>query len=128
MPGSCLIYKPLVIQYNDLCFNKGVFMKTKDVIEFFGGYQQTALALDVWVSSIYHWGDEPPALRQYHIEIVTGGKLKANKTLSTGGRRERKFKPMTKEQHDKMVEFKKKLQAFKDFEKSQKKEVKNESI
>lgn len=100
-------------------------MKTQEVIDFFGGYQQTALALDIWVSSIYHWDEEPPALRQYHIEIVTGGKLKANRKLSTGGRRQRKFKAMTKAEHDKMLEFKKTLNAFKEFEKNQKKEGKS---
>ncbi len=54
-------------------------MKTKDVIEHFGGYRQAAEALGITTQAIYRWGDEVPAMRQPHIQIVTKGKLKMSK-------------------------------------------------
>jgi hypothetical protein len=54
-------------------------MKTQDVIDHFGGVRQAAEALGVTTQAIYRWGDEVPAMRQPHIQIVTKGKLKMSK-------------------------------------------------
>lgn len=54
-------------------------MKTAEVLEHFGGVRQTAEALGISTQAIYSWGDEVPALRQPHIQVVTSGKLKMSK-------------------------------------------------
>lgn len=54
-------------------------MKTKDVLEFFGGARQTAEALGLSASAVYLWGEEVPRTRQAHIELVSKGRLKKDK-------------------------------------------------
>lgn len=54
-------------------------MTTLEVLEFFKGYRQTGQALKMWPNSIYTWGKEPPLMRQYQIEVLTKGKLKARR-------------------------------------------------
>lgn len=54
-------------------------MKTKDVTDHFGGVRQAAEALGVTTQAIYAWGEDVPAMRQPHIQIVTKGKLKMSK-------------------------------------------------
>lgn len=54
-------------------------MKTAEVIKHFGGVRQAAEALGVTTQAIYAWGDDVPAMRQPHIQIVTKGKLKMSK-------------------------------------------------
>lgn len=58
-------------------------MKTKDVIEHFGSVRSVADALGIKaVQSVYDWGDAPPLGRQYQIQLLTKGKLKANQSDS----------------------------------------------
>ena len=52
-------------------------MKTQDAIEYFGGVKKLADALGVWPQVIYQWAEEPPAGRQYELEVKTSGALKA---------------------------------------------------
>lgn len=54
-------------------------MKTKDVLEYFGSVRIAAKALDICTATIYQWGEYPPIARQYHIELITNGNLKAEK-------------------------------------------------
>lgn len=54
-------------------------MKTADVVEHFGGVRQAAEALGISTQAIYGWGEEVPAMRQPHIQVVTKGKLKMSK-------------------------------------------------
>lgn len=54
-------------------------MTTKEAIDYFGGVKALAQALDIWPTGISRWGKSPPMLRQYEIEKITGGKLKADK-------------------------------------------------
>lgn len=54
-------------------------MKTKDVVEHFGGVRKAADALGISTQAIYSWGDEVPIMRQPHIQIVTGGRLKMDR-------------------------------------------------
>lgn len=54
-------------------------MKTQDVIDFFGSREKVAEALGIEsVSSISHWKEHVPLLRQYQIEVLTKGALKAS--------------------------------------------------
>lgn len=53
-------------------------MKTADAIQFFGGKKiDLAKAIGVSPSAITQWGDDVPVLRQYQIERLSKGKLKA---------------------------------------------------
>lgn len=54
-------------------------MKTAEVIKHFGGVRQAAEALGISTQAIYGWGEDVPAMRQPHIQIVTNGKLKMSK-------------------------------------------------
>jgi hypothetical protein len=56
-------------------------MKTKDVLDYFGGVRETAKALDLSVAAVYLWKEEVPKTRQAHIEAVTKGKLKREKPV-----------------------------------------------
>lgn len=53
-------------------------MKTQEAIQHFGGRKiDLAKAIGVSPSAITQWGEVPPMLRQFQIERITGGKLKA---------------------------------------------------
>lgn len=54
-------------------------MKTAAVVEHFGGVRQAAEALGISTQAIYSWGEDVPAMRQPHIQILTKGKLKMSK-------------------------------------------------
>lgn len=61
-------------------------MKTSEVFEYFGSVKATAEKLGIRaVQSVYDWGDEPPELRQYQIQIVTRGRLRARRPESVVG-------------------------------------------
>lgn len=51
---------------------------TKDeVIRHFGSVSATARALGIRQPSVTNWGEYPPADRQLQIQVLTGGKLRA---------------------------------------------------
>ena len=53
-------------------------MKTDDAIKFFGGKKiELAKALGLSPSAITQWGETVPELRQFQLERLTKGKLKA---------------------------------------------------
>lgn len=52
-------------------------MKTKDVISFFQTPSNAARALGITRQAVNSWGKYPPLGRQFQIELLTGGKLKA---------------------------------------------------
>ena len=56
-------------------------MKASEVIEYFGSQTEAAKAIEVSIPSVWAWvaNDSVPMLRQYQIEIMTKGKLKADK-------------------------------------------------
>ena len=55
-------------------------MKTRDVIDYFGSREKVAEVLGgIDVSAISHWGENVPFLRQYQIEVLSGGDLKARR-------------------------------------------------
>lgn len=55
-------------------------MTTKEAIDHFGGIKKLADALGIWAQGVYEWGEEPPMLRQYELEVKTKGVLKARTT------------------------------------------------
>jgi hypothetical protein len=57
----------------------GVTMTKKQVFDHFGGARKVAETLGIATASVYQWGDRVPLLRQYQIEKMTKGKLKAAK-------------------------------------------------
>jgi hypothetical protein len=53
-------------------------MTTADAIQHFGSIKDLANAIGIWPHGIYRWGERPPMLRQYQIERLTAGELKAD--------------------------------------------------
>ncbi len=53
-------------------------MTTQDVLDYFETQAAIAKALDISQSAVSQWGDRPPMLRQYQIQIVTQGGLRAD--------------------------------------------------
>ncbi len=53
-------------------------MTTKDAIAYYGGIKELAAALGIWPHPIYRWKDSPPELRQYQLERLSNGELKAD--------------------------------------------------
>lgn len=54
-------------------------MTTNQAVRYFGGKKELASALDIWPHNIARWGRRPPLKRQYELEIMTGGALKADR-------------------------------------------------
>ncbi len=52
-------------------------MTTKEAIDYYGSIKKLADALGIWPHPIYRWKEHPPKLRQFEIERLTDGKLKA---------------------------------------------------
>lgn len=61
-------------------------MKTADVVAHFGGIAPLAKALGVKTQAISQWKEKVPELRSYQIEVLTGGKLKADQHNTVQGR------------------------------------------
>ena len=59
--------------------NRGNKMTTMEAIQHFGGKKALARALDVWPHAIGRWGERPPMARQFELEVITNGELKADR-------------------------------------------------
>lgn len=60
-------------------------MKTSEAIAFYGGnVSALARALDCDQSTPYSWGEYPPLGRQYQLQELTGGLLKAEPRKGKG--------------------------------------------
>jgi DNA-binding transcriptional regulator YdaS (Cro superfamily) len=57
-------------------------MKTQDAIDLFGSGRAVAHALGITPAAVYQWGDYVPLARQFELQRITRGKLRA-----TGGPR-----------------------------------------
>ncbi|WP_421169187.1 Cro/CI family transcriptional regulator [Aeromonas dhakensis] len=53
-------------------------MKTELAVDYFGTKAAIADALGIKKSAVSQWGDTIPKGRAYQIEVLTGGKLKAD--------------------------------------------------
>lgn len=54
-------------------------MNRADAINHFNGIAPLAKALGITYEAVRQWGEEIPELRQYQLELVTNGQLKADK-------------------------------------------------
>ena len=54
-------------------------MTTADVLEYFGSATKAAAELGITAQAVQAWGDTPPKGRQFEIQVLTKGKLKADK-------------------------------------------------
>lgn len=54
-------------------------MKTKDAIQHFGSVKALASALNISKQAVYKWGEFVDPLRQFQIEVLTRGKIKADR-------------------------------------------------
>jgi transcriptional repressor of cell division inhibition gene dicB len=61
-----------------LNFTQGKKMTTDEAIAYFGDRKQMAQALGIGLHGTYRWGDHPPKLRQFEIERLSDGELKAD--------------------------------------------------
>jgi hypothetical protein len=58
-------------------------MKTQDAIQFFGSQENLRTVLKIKSrQTIRSWGDFPPDGRQYQIEVVTNGALRAERPIT----------------------------------------------
>lgn len=53
-------------------------MTTKEASTHYGSQLALARALGIWPTAVSQWGESPPQLRQYQIQCITEGKLKAD--------------------------------------------------
>jgi hypothetical protein len=53
-------------------------MTKADIVQHFGGVTAAAKALKTNRQTVQRWRDKVPLGRQYEIQILTGGKLRAN--------------------------------------------------
>lgn len=59
-------------------------MTKADVVAHFETQARVAKALGIRQSSVAVWGEYPPLLRQYQIEVLTQGLLKAERSGESG--------------------------------------------
>lgn len=72
----------MLTAYFSVCLNwlmitRGREMKTEDAAKWFGGKRKMADALGISPSAVTQWGDTVPEVRQYQIQVLSKGKLKA---------------------------------------------------
>ncbi|WP_323951406.1 Cro/CI family transcriptional regulator [Aeromonas veronii] len=60
-------------------------MQKSEVIEHFGTVTATAKALGISHVAVSKWAEQIPKGRAYQIEVLTGGKLKAEQTQTAQG-------------------------------------------
>ena len=53
-------------------------MTTKEAAAHYGSQLAIARALGIWPTAVSQWGESPPLLRQYQIQCLTEGALKAD--------------------------------------------------
>ena len=61
-------------------------MKKEDAITYFGSAAELARSLNISEPAVSRWGDTIPKGRAYQIEVLTGGKLKADQHHTAQGR------------------------------------------
>ncbi|PTS80436.1 Cro/Cl family transcriptional regulator [Aeromonas sp. HMWF036] len=61
-------------------------MKKEDAINYFGSAAELARSLNISEPAVSRWGDTIPKGRAYQIEVLTGGKLKADQHHTAQGR------------------------------------------
>jgi len=54
-------------------------MTRSEAIRFFGSQAALAKSLGIGRASVNNWGEQIPLGRQYQLEVLTGGALKADR-------------------------------------------------
>jgi|TARA_R110000782_G_scaffold2271_2_gene8865 hypothetical protein len=54
-------------------------MTTDEAIMYFGNRKKMAVALRIWPHGTYRWGEYPPMLRQFEMERLSDGELRAER-------------------------------------------------
>ncbi|WIX34126.1 Cro/CI family transcriptional regulator [Salinicola sp. JS01] len=57
-------------------------MRKSQVIAYFGGVTATAEALELTTQAVSMWPEVVPRVRQWQIEVLTGGELRAQRKLA----------------------------------------------
>lgn len=60
-----------------------MMMHKDDVIRYFGSVSKSAKALGISKQAVSKWPETVPPVRQYHIELITGGALKADRRVAS---------------------------------------------
>ena len=50
-------------------------MTTKEVIQHFGSLGKVGAALGISAQAVFKWGEQPPLLRQFQLQVVTNNQL-----------------------------------------------------
>lgn len=58
-------------------------MKRQKAIDHFGSIPKLASALNITYEAVRQWGEDVPELRQYQLEKITNGALKADDRKSS---------------------------------------------
>jgi len=66
-------------------------MNTNDVVKHYGSRAKIAEELNMHPTAVSHWGKRPPDLRQFQIQVLTDGKLLADRVLLRCGRGRKKM-------------------------------------
>lgn len=53
-------------------------MRTREAAFFFGSKKKLAEALGIQPSAVTMWGESVPVSRQYQLQVLSNGKLKAD--------------------------------------------------
>ncbi|GJA55288.1 hypothetical protein KAM348_27110 [Aeromonas caviae] len=62
-------------------------MKTNHAVEYFGSKVALAIAIGIHKAAVSQWGENVPKGRAYQLEVLTGGKLKADPAPPSGQER-----------------------------------------
>lgn len=52
-------------------------MKTQTAVDYFGSQKKLAAKLGITQPAISHWGETVPLVRQYQLQVLTRGRLRA---------------------------------------------------
>lgn len=58
------------------------FMTTKEAINFYGSRRAIAAQLTISYEAVRRWGKYPPLDRQFQLEVLSNGKLKADRSFA----------------------------------------------
>lgn len=59
-------------------------MTTQESIDHYGSIRALAAALGITPQAVYAWGDTPPELAQYKLQVITDGALVADPVAANG--------------------------------------------
>jgi len=57
-------------------------MKTQEIVAVLGSKRATAKLLGISTQAVQKWGTYPPLDKQFQLEVLTKGKLKADRSFA----------------------------------------------